>query len=260
LRKERVDLYHWQQGEQTVREGRGIAVKRLCTICARGGSKGVPGKNIRPLAGKPLLAHSLEQARDCGLFERLAVSSDSPEILAVAQAWGADLLLERPPALATDTAGKLPAIRHAWQAAEALSGERFEQLVDLDCTAPLRLPADIVGAVRLLETSGAGNVITGTPAHRSPYFNLVEVGAEDGVVRLSKPLPDPVRRRQDAPACYDMNASIYVWRREPFLSAPYVFGPDTRLFAMPRVRSLDIDAEEDFLMVPCLWAHRSPAP
>jgi len=233
-------------------------MKRLCTICARGGSKGVPGKNIRPLGGAPLIAHSIGQARDSGLFELVAVSSDSPEILAAARAWGADMALERPPELASDTAGKLPAIRHAWTTVEARRGERFDVLVDLDCTSPLRLPGDIKGAVRLLEESGARNVITGTPAHRSPYFNLVEL--EDGVVRLSKTLPRPVLRRQDAPACYDMNASIYAWTREPFLSAPFVFGPDTRLYEMPRARSLDIDAEEDFAMVELLWQRRMAAP
>jgi len=231
---------------------------RLCTICARGGSKGVPGKNIRPLAGKPLLALSLAQARACGLFGLVAVSSDSPDILETARAWGADLLIERPAELASDSAGKLPAIRHAWLAAEERTGARYDVLVDLDCTSPLRLPEDIAGAVRLLEESGSANVITGAPAHRSPYFNLVEV--ENGVARLSKSLPRPVLRRQDAPACFDMNASIYAWRREPFLSAPFVFGPDTRLYQMPRARSLDIDEEEDFQMVELLWQRRNPTP
>lgn len=231
-------------------------MSRLCTICARGGSKGVPGKNIRPLAGVPLIAHSIGQARASGLFELVAVSSDSPAILETARAWGADMAIERPADLASDTAGKLPAIRHAWLAVEERTGIRFERLADLDCTSPLRLPEDIAGALRLLEDSGAANVITGAPAHRSPYFNLVERAA-DGTVRLSKTLPGgPVLRRQDAPACFDMNASVYVWRREPFLSAPFVFGPDTRLYEMPRARSLDIDAEEDFALVETLYRQR----
>ena len=231
---------------------------RLCTICARGGSKGVPGKNIRPLAGKPLLAHSIAQARASGLFELVAVSSDCAEILDTARTWGADLALERPAELASDTAGKLPAIRHAWLTAEQRTGARYDTLVDLDCTSPLRLPEDIAGVVRLLESGGCTNVITGAPAHRSPYFNLVEV--EDGVARLSKTLARPVLRRQDAPACFDMNASIYAWTREPFLSVPFVFGPATRLYEMPRARSLDIDEEDDFTMVDLLWQRRSPGP
>ncbi len=230
-------------------------MRRLCTICARGGSKGVPGKNIRPLDGKPLIAHSLQQARDSGLFAHLAVSSDSPAILEAARLWGADSVIERPAALATDTAGKLPAIRHAWCATEAACATAFDLLVDLDCTSPLRLPSDIVGAVRLLEETGAHNVITGAPAHRSPYFNLVEVG-ETGIAHLSKTLPQAIWRRQDAPRCYDMNASIYVWTREPFLSEPFVFDATTRLFEMPRARSLDIDEEIDFAIVALLWPYR----
>ena len=87
-------------------------MKRLCTICARGGSKGVKGKNLRLLAGKPLIAHSIEQARQSGLFEAIGVSSDSNDILKTADEWGADYLVERPAEMASDTAGQLPAIRH----------------------------------------------------------------------------------------------------------------------------------------------------
>ena len=226
-------------------------MSRLCTICARGGSRGLPDKNIRMLAGKPLIAHSLHQAKASGLFERVAVSSDSPVILEIARAWGADLVVERPAELASDTAGKLPAIRHAWQAVEAATGLTFETLVDLDCTSPLRRPADIVGAVGLLEDSGAHNVITGVPAHRSPYFNLVEI--TDGIAHLSKPLPTAVLRRQDSPRCYDQNASIYVWSREPFLTEPFDFDATTRLYVMPSVGILDIDTEVDFAIMELLW-------
>ncbi|WP_029008257.1 cytidylyltransferase domain-containing protein [Azospirillum halopraeferens] len=231
-------------------------MKRLCTICARGGSKGVPGKNIRPLAGRPLLAHSLVQARESGLFDRIAVSSDDPAILEVAREWGADQLIERPADMATDTAGKLPAIRHAVLAAEAAAGGPFDTLVDLDATSPLRLPEDIRGAVALLEGGDADCVITAAPARRSPYFNLVEIDGA-GIVRLSKPLPGEVLRRQDAPACFDMNASIYVWRRDPFVDRPAIFGETTRLFVMPPERSVDIDEPLDFDIVELLMRRRA---
>lgn len=228
---------------------------RLCTICARGGSKGVPNKNLRELAGKPLLAHSIEAARRSGLFELIAVGSDSPDILEVAGRFGADLAILRPAELATDTAAKLPAIRHCAAEAARLSGREFAVTVDLDATSPLRLPADIAGAVALLEDSGCGNVITGMPARRSPYFNLVERG-EDGIVRLSKTLDKPIVRRQDAPACFDMNASIYVWRWQVLFDAPGLFQPDTRLFVMPEERSVDIDSELDLRLVALLLAER----
>ncbi len=226
-------------------------MRRLCTICARGGSKGVKSKNVRPIAGKPLIAHTIGQARASGLFDAIAVSSDSDGILAAAEAAGADLLIRRPDVLATDTAAKVPAIRHAQDEAERHFGAAFDTFVDLDATSPLRLPADITGAVDLLETTGASSVITGAPARRSPYFNLVEEDAA-GHVRLSKSLPEAVVRRQDAPRCFDMNASIYVWRRDAFITDPKVFYPDTRLFEMPEERSFDIDTELDFLIVDLL--------
>lgn len=230
-------------------------MKRLCTICARGGSKGVKGKNIRHLLGRPLIAHTIAQARAAGLFEAVAVSSDSAAILEAAREAGADLLITRPDDMASDTAAKAPAIRHALIEAERLLGHEVDVLVDLDATSPLRLPGDIVGAVRLLEETGVTSVITGAPARRSPYFNLVELDG-GGTVRLSKPTDPPVARRQDAPRCFDMNASIYVWRRSPFVVRPAVFYDDTRLFEMPEDRSVDIDSELDFEIVRLLMERR----
>jgi CMP-N,N'-diacetyllegionaminic acid synthase len=231
---------------------------RLCTICARGGSKGVPGKNLRELAGKPLLAHSIEQARASGMFAALAVSSDSTMILDIARDWRVEHLIQRPAELATDTAAKLPVIRHCVQEVERLTGTRFVTLVDLDATSPLRSAADIRGAVELLESSGAANVITAMPARRSPYFNLVELGA-DGTARLSKPPPTAIARRQDAPRCFDMNASIYVWQHDVLLSSDTIFNSTTRLYEMPEERSIDIDSELDFAFVEFLLSRRTPA-
>jgi CMP-N,N'-diacetyllegionaminic acid synthase len=230
-------------------------MKRLCTICARGGSKGVPGKNLRRLLGKPLIAHSIEQARDCGLFGAIAVSSDSDEILEASRRSGADVLVRRPAELATDAAPKVPAIRHCVATAERELGRSFALFADLDATSPLRLPQDIAGAVRLLEERGASSVITGAPARRSPYFNLVELDAR-GVPHLSKEPQRPIERRQDAPRCYDMNASIYVWRRDAFFRNPAVFYDDTLLFEMPPERSIDIDSELDFEIVEMLMRKR----
>lgn len=230
-------------------------MKRLCTICARGGSKGVPYKNIRPLFGKPLLVHSIEQAKASRMFERVAVSSDSDEILKVAIQAGIDDVIKRPVEMATDKAGKIPAIHHALIAVEALHNTRYSVLVDLDATSPLRSLDDIVGAIDLQHKSGASSVITGAPSHRSPYFNLVE-RAPDGSVRPSKVLPASIERRQDAPPTFDMNASIYVWNAERFRADPRTFYDDTRLFEMPEERSLDIDSPLDFEIVEFLWQRR----
>ncbi len=229
--------------------------KRLCTICARGGSKGVPGKNIRDLAGRPLISHSIKQAQISNLFDVIAVSSDSVAILDVAKSYGVSELVLRPDDLASDSSGKVPAIRHCVETVETARGLQFDSLVDLDATSPLRLVSDIESAVRLLETTACKSVITGAPARRSPYFNLVETGPNDSV-RLSKPTDPPILRRQDAPACYDMNASIYVWQRDAFMQDAKVFYDDTRLFVMPENRSIDIDSELDFSLVELIFRQR----
>ena len=222
-------------------------MKILCTICARAGSKGVTNKNLRLINGLPLIAYSLQQAVETKLFSQIAVSSDSSEIRTTAMAHGATFVVDRPTQMASDTAPKLPAIRHCVETTEKEFGQ-FDIIIDLDATAPLRIAADIIGSLKLLIATNADNVITGTPAHRSPYFNLVEQD-ENGIVQLSKPLKDAVTRRQDSPKCFDMNASIYVWRRDALLNNPSLFVSSTRLFEMPRERSLDIDSEADFEMV-----------
>ncbi|GGH15568.1 posttranslational modification protein [Alsobacter metallidurans] len=230
-------------------------MKRICTICARGGSKGVPGKNLRVIAGRPLLAWSIWQAAQTGLFDAIAVSSDSEDILRAAEAAGAQVLVRRPADMATDTAPKAPVIRHALLAAEAELGWQADVLVDLDATSPLREPADIAGAVAQLEADGRSCVITAAPARRSPYFNLVELDGA-GNAHLSKPLPNAVVRRQDAPRCFDMNASIYVWRRSAIVGDPRVFYPDTGLYEMPEERSVDIDSPLDMDIVTMLMERR----
>jgi N-acylneuraminate cytidylyltransferase/CMP-N,N'-diacetyllegionaminic acid synthase len=230
-------------------------MNRICTVCARAGSKGVKNKNLRNLNGKPLLAHTIELAKKSGLFTTVAISSDSQDILEAARVAGADLQITRPLELATDTAAKLPAIRHAVSEAETRMGCQFDVIVDLDATSPLRSMDDLSGAIRLLEGSEADNVITAAPSRRSPYFNLVELSGS-GFVILSKPHSPPLVRRQDAPPCFDMNASIYVWRRQSFFESASVLGDRTRLYVMPEERSLDIDNELDFEIVGYLMSKR----
>ncbi|QQR60200.1 MAG: acylneuraminate cytidylyltransferase family protein [Candidatus Melainabacteria bacterium] len=223
-------------------------MNRVCTICARGGSKGVKGKNIRSLNGVPLIGYTIKHAQSSGIFDAICVSSDSQEILDVAEKFSVDLIVERPSELASDTAGKIPAIVHALQTAEQRLHTSFSTLVDLDATSPLRLPEDIAKAVEILETTGCSNVITGCPARRSPYFNLVEM-EHSGKIALAKHCTQEIKRRQDAPKCFDMNASIYVWNKAKFLANPGVFYEDTRLLVMPAARSVDIDEEIDWLIV-----------
>ncbi|CAH0133182.1 MULTISPECIES: acylneuraminate cytidylyltransferase family protein [unclassified Microbacterium] len=228
---------------------------RICTITVRAGSKGVPGKNLRIVAGRPLFGHSVAQAVATGLFDEVVVSSDSDEILALAPTFGATGVIRRPPEMATDTAGKVPAIAHAVRSTEDRTGARYDVCVDLDATSPLRTVDDIRTAVSMFEEVRPESLITGSEARRNPYFNLVEE-QPDGTVAVSKKPDDAVLRRQDAPRCFDMNGSIYVWRRESLLEDQVVFLPSTILYEMPAERSIDVDSEFDFRIVEWLMDQR----
>lgn len=223
----------------------------IATVCARGGSRGVPGKNIRPLAGKPLIVHTIEQALACGDIDAVYVSTDDPKIAEVARAAGARVPLLRPAELATDSAPKLPVILHLVGAVEA-RGIIIERIVDLDPTSPLRDIADIESCLRLLDAQ-TDVVITGYEAEKNPYFNMVEYRS-DGFVELSKRPERLIAGRQGAPKVYAMNASIYVWHRRTLDKG--LWEGRARLHVMPRERSIDIDSEIDLKLVELLLAER----
>lgn len=228
----------------------------LCTICARGGSKGVKNKNIKELGGKPLIAYTIEQAKASKLFEHIVISTDSDVIANVAKAYGAEVFFKRSDEMASDTAGKLDVIRDAFMRSEAHYQKQYDYLVDLDATAPLRSVEDIINSFEQFKKDNNDNLITAMPSRRSPYFNLVEVG-NDGKVKLSKKLDSAILRRQDAPKSYDMNASIYIWKREVILEEKTLFLEKTGLYVMPEERSIDIDTELDFEFVEFLMRKKS---
>lgn len=230
-------------------------MKRICTICVRSNSKGVANKNIRQIGDKPLLAYSILQAKMSNLFQTIVVSSDSEEILNIANNWGVDYLIKRPSSLSTDKAPKVSVIQHALLTVEKIAKHQYDTIVDLDVTSPLRYISDISNVVNRLETTKVSNVITGNPSRRSPYFNLVELN-DKGFVRLSKPLSSQIFCRQDSPSCYDLNASIYAWNRLALLNNSNIFNEDTQLYIMPEERSIDIDTELDFQIVEFLMNKR----
>lgn len=229
-------------------------MKRLCSICARGGSKGVPNKNLKELLGKPLITHSVEQAKKSKVFDYIAVSSDSDEILRLAEKAGANLLIKRPDKLAQDESPKLEVIKHCFLEAEKITGEKFPYVFDMDATSPLRSISDILGVVELIEKDNTDNVVTVMPARRSPYFNMVEVDKND-TARLSKE-GKTFYRRQDCPKVYDMNASIYAWKRDLFLEKLNLWNSKTRIYVMPEERSIDIDTPFDFKLVEFLMKEK----
>lgn len=219
----------------------------FCTIGMRGGSKGVPNKNLRKLYGKPLMAYTIEQALQSELFEHVVISTDSEEIADAARGFGAEAWFLRPPEMATDESSKLPAIRHAFIESERHFGHKFDVLVDLDVTSPLRRIEDITGAYEQFVREEADILITASPSRKNPYFNMVE--NVEGRTQLVKQLDKPIVRRQDAPQVFGMNASIYIWKREALLENDTLFTDKTTLYVMPEERSVDIDTELDWNFV-----------
>jgi len=223
----------------------------VATICARGGSQGLPGKNIKPLLGKPLILYTIEQALACSDIDAVYVSTDHPEIAHIARESGAAVPFFRPAELATSVSTKIPVIQHLLEWVEA-TGVKVDCIVDLDVTSPLRELADIRCCLEMLDSS-VDVVITGYEAEKNPYFNMVEEQA-DGNFGLVKCPAKEVRGRQQAPKVYAMNASIYVWHRHTLCNE--LWGGRVKLHVMPRERSIDIDTLLDFKMVEWLMRER----
>jgi CMP-N-acetylneuraminic acid synthetase len=228
---------------------------RIVSICARGGSAGVPGKNIKDLCGKPLIAWSIEQALASGVCDRVIVSTDSPIIAEVARSFGAEVPFLRPAELATATVGKIPVIRHLLAWVEAHAGP-VRRIIDLDPTSPLRDIADIEACARLLDAD-TDAVITGYESDKNPYFNMVEKKASGFYERVCMPAAE-VLGRQQAPKVYAMNASIYAWHGHTFADSLWD-AKRIRLHEMPRDRSIDIDHPIDFDLVELLMIRKGKA-
>lgn len=224
---------------------------KIITICARGGSQGVPGKNIRPLFGKPLIAWSIEQALACPNIDAVYVSTDCEAIAEVARQYGASVPFIRPAAMATNDAPKIPVIRHLAEWVHNNVGN-VEMIVDLDPTSPLREVSDIIACMNMLNAS-TDVVITAYESDKNPYFNMVEVN-NSGYVELVKPPTAEVFGRQSAPKVYSMNGSVYVWHRTTIEKG--LWGGNAALHVMPRERSIDIDSPIDFKMVELLMREK----
>jgi len=222
-------------------------MKVLCTICVRKGSKGVPGKNLKEILGKPLIAFSIEQALESNLFDKIVVSTDSEEIKKIAKKYGAECWFSRPAELCKDDSAKLPAIQHALRESEKKFNCKFDQIIDLDVTSPLRNVQDIREAYNIFLKDGLDNLITGTRSGRNPYFNMIEI--KNGKVELSKKLKNAPSSRQQSPEVYDMNASIYIWSRDFLIKEDSLFSGKLGFFEMPEDRSIDIDTQLDFEIV-----------
>ncbi len=227
----------------------------VALICARGGSKGLPGKNIRPLAGQPLIAWAIDQARAVERIGRVIVSTDSEKIAAVARDAGAVVPFLRPAELAQDNSPEWSVWRHALNYLKETDGAYPDALIVVPVTAPLRAVADLERCLDEYDKGGVDVVITVTDAHRSPYFNMVKVRV-DGTVGLVIPPEGSVIRRQDAPVVYDMTTVAYVARPEFVMTRNGVFEGRVRHVHIPAERALDIDTPLDFRIAECLMGSR----
>ncbi len=223
-------------------------MKILITLCARGGSKGIPGKNIRPLNGKPLIAYSIETAKKFAekYDATIALSTDSLEIIAVCENYGLSTEYIRPEILASDTAGKIDALKDVLEYQENKTGIKFDYLLDLDVTAPLRTLQDLEEAFDIiLKDADANNLYSVSPGHKNPYFNMVEQKA-DGYYAVSKTPITPIKSRQTAPKVYELNASFYFYRRSFFEKGYVTTLTDKSLIYEVNHTCFDLDEELDF--------------
>lgn len=214
-------------------------------IFARGGSKGLPGKNLRPLCGKPLLAWSIEHALSVDAVRRVIVSTDAPAIAEVARTYGAEVPFLRPAELASDTAPEWLSWQHALRWLLAEEGRLPDAMLSVPATAPLRGEHDLVRCLERFAVGDADAVITISESHRNPYFNMVTRDAH-GIANVVMPESNGVSRRQDAPAVFDIATVAYVAKPGFVLMSNRLFDGRVAAVELPRAHCLDIDTLEDF--------------
>ncbi len=221
-------------------------------IFARGGSKGIPRKNITLLNGKPLIAYSIETALACPSISRVMVSTDDNEIASVAKQYGAEVPFMRPQALAQDHSSEWQAWQHAIQFVQA--SDQFEVMdvfVSLPATSPLRAVDDVENCIHTLLHTDTDMVITVKEAERNPYFNMVNVDS-GGFSHLVCEGDDVVYNRQVAPKVYDMTTVAYVAKPDFILHATHLFEGRVRSVVVPFEREIDIDTWFDLKMAELL--------
>jgi len=220
-------------------------------IFARGGSKGVPRKNIRPVAGKPLIVHSIETALSAGSISRVIVSTDDDDIAAVAISAGVEVL-ERP----AELAGDKPAELLAWKHAIECNRERFEDgsaFVSLPATSPLRSARDIDHAIETFQQGHCDILFGVTPAQRNPYLNMVRI-TDEGLITVVNAGSGAVRR-QDVPPVFDVTTCVYVGDFDYILSCESLMQGRVGYVEIPPERALDIDTEYDLYLADLLLRH-----
>ncbi len=223
----------------------------VALICARGGSKGLPGKNIRPLVGKPLIGWAIDEIKKVDRIDRIIISTDSEEIASVASKYGAEIPFLRPNELAGDESSEWLVWQHALNYLKETEGSYPDVLIVVPTTAPLRHYQDLENCLDRFEEGDVDIVITVTDAHRSPFFNMVKVNEDQSVNLVIHP-DSLVTRRQDAPVVYDMTTVAYVTSPEFVMTSKGIFSGRVGSVHIPLDRAIDIDTAMDFKIAECL--------
>ena len=218
-------------------------MKSICFIGARGGSKGVPRKNIRKLNNKPLIAYAIESAIESKIFTNVVVSTEDPEIAKIAQKYGAEVPFKRPKHLATDSAGFADVMLHGINELRKLDYD-FDVLVNRDCTVPFIRISDLSKSLNLFKKKKPDAVYGVYRQHFNPYFNMMEK-TSSGLLKLSKKLKNRPKSRQEAPVVYQLNG-LFVFDVKIFLKYKTPILPKSIPFEIPFECGHMIDTEIEF--------------
>lgn len=226
----------------------------MALICARGGSKGLPGKNLKILDGDPLIVRAINQTKQIERIERVLVSTDCEDIAEVATSAGAEVPFMRPSELAEDDSPEWEVWRHTVKYLKEVEGDHLELLMVVPPTAPLRSKDDLEACLNEYEKGQADIVITITDAHRSPYFNQVKIGG-DGLADLVINPVSEITRRQDVPVVFDVTTVAYVVKPEFIMRNNGVFDGNVGTVFVPKERALDIDTPLDLRIAEFFLTH-----
>ncbi len=218
--------------------------KIICSICARGGSKGVPNKNMRMINGYPLIYFTIKQAIDSKIFDKIVISTDDDKIIEYCKNFPIDYSIKRIKSLSNSKANKVDVIRDLLLKSEKFFNSKFDIIIDLDVTSPLRDIKDIKNALSKFIAKRSSVLLSCCNSRKNPYYNIVEM--KNKQIKVAKNNLKKIIRRQDAPQTFDLNASIYIWRRNILLKSNNLFHHDSSLYVMDQKKSMDIDTHEDF--------------
>ena len=219
----------------------------LCTICVRKGSSGLRNKNFLKINNKMLLEYTIEVAIETKIFSQISISSDYIFSEKFKNKYKNIFFYKRPHKLSTAAVGKVKVIRDLYLQTKKNKNIDYDYIIDLDVTSPLRSTKDVIGAFKRIRTTNKSNLITIVEAKKNPYFNMVEI--KNDKIKISKKINKKILSRQVAPKVYDMNASIYIWKKNELLKDQKLITKNTDFYIMDKKTSIDIDDKFDFEIV-----------